>query len=31
MSTSYVIAAYNDIAKIPDTAGGAALLIGHRP
>jgi hypothetical protein len=28
MPVSYVIAAYNDMAKIPDPAGGEALLIG---
>jgi hypothetical protein len=28
MRASYVIAAYNDMAKIPDSAGGEALLIG---
>ena len=28
MPASYVIAAYNDMAKIPDPAGGTALLIG---
>ncbi len=28
MPASYVIAAYNDMAKVPDPAGGTALLIG---
>jgi hypothetical protein len=28
MPASYVIAAYNDMAKIPDPVGGTALLIG---
>jgi len=28
MSADYVIAAYNDMARIPDPAGGEALLIG---
>jgi hypothetical protein len=28
MPASYVIAAYNDMAKVRDPAGGVALLIG---